>query len=342
MSTLFRAIIRGVSHHVPERVVTNHDLASQMTTSDQWITERTGIKERRFVEPGQSASALGVIAARKLFLNLSMDPSSIDMIIAATLSPDYYFPGIGVLLQKELKITDVPALDIRAQCSGLVYGLSTAQAFITSGQAKRILLVCAEVQSPVLDITDRGREMAVLFGDGAGALIIEAEADQEKANVTNGKRGIIDSLLGSDGSGADVLSLKYPGTAHLGFVTQELLDQAAFHPSMDGKTVFKNAVIRLCEAAETILKRNNISPSELSLVIPHQANLRINEMVREKLSLPEHKVFNNIQKYGNTTAATIPICMSEAISEGRLRNGDLVLTLAFGAGFTWGANLIRW
>ena len=226
----YRAVIRGVSHYVPERVVTNQLLSTMMTTSDQWITERTGIKERRFVEAGQSASQLGVMAARQLMDANSIDSASIDMIIAATLSPDYYFPGIGVLLQRELAIGHVPALDIRAQCSGLVYGLSTANAFISSGQAKRVLLVCAEVQSPVLDITDRGREMAVLFGDGAGALLIEAEADDQVASAQNGKRGIIDSLLGSDGCGAEVLALKYPGTAHQGFVTQELLDQAAFHP----------------------------------------------------------------------------------------------------------------
>jgi 3-oxoacyl-[acyl-carrier-protein] synthase-3 len=183
--------------------------------------------------------------------------------------------------------------------------------------------------------------MAVLFGDGAGALLIDAH-EGEAARANNHHTGIIDSLLGSDGSGAEVLTLKYPGTACHGFVTQELLDRAAFHPSMDGKTVFKHAVHHLVETAQKILTRNGISPSDLALVIPHQANLRINEMVRERLGLPAERVFNNIEKYGNTTSATIPICMSEASAAGRLRSGDLVLTLAFGAGFTWGANLIRW
>lgn len=337
----FKSVISGVSFHVPERVVTNDFLATKMTTSDQWITERTGIKERRFVDPGVSASQLGVLAAQSLFKKLDFDPKSIDLLIAATLSPDYYFPGIGVLLQRELGLAYIPALDIRAQCSGLVYGLSTVDAFIRSGQAKRVLLVCSEVQSPVLDISDRGREMAVLFGDGAGALLIESQSGSI-ATAQNNERGVIDSLLGSDGSGAEVLSLKYPGTAHSPFVSQGLLDAGAYHPSMDGKVVFKNAVLRLCETAQMILERNKVDPSMLALVIPHQANLRINEMVREKLGLPEHRVFNNIQRYGNTTAATIPICMAEAEAEGRLKRGDLVLTLAFGAGFTWGANLIRW
>ena len=332
------AVIKGVAHCVPERIVTNDYLATKMTTSDQWITERTGIKERRFVEPGTSASQLGTEAARRLLKNLAIDPNSIDLLVAATLSPDYYFPGIGVLIQRDLGLRNIPALDIRAQCSGLVYGLATVDAYIRSGQAKRVLLVCAEVQSPVLDFTDRGRDMAVLFGDGAGAILIDSEESTNQA----APRGIIDSLLGSDGKGAEVLSLQYPGTAHGGFVTQELLDAAAFHPKMDGKAVFKNAVARLCEVSMELLSRNKIEPSSLNLVIPHQANLRINEMVREKLGLSSDQVFNNIERYGNTTAATIPICMSEAVEQGRLREGDLVLTLAFGAGFTWGANLLRW
>ena len=336
-----RSVIRGVSHFVPERVVTNDYLATKMTTSDQWITERTGIRERRFVEPGVSTSQLGVQAASSLLKKLTIDPKSIDLLIAATLSPDYYFPGIGVLMQRELGLAHIPALDIRAQCSGLVYGLSTVDAYIRSGQAKRVLLVCAEVQSPVLDISDRGREMAVLFGDGAGAILIEAE-EGEAPTASNNVRGIIDSLLGSDGTGAEVLSLQYPGTSTHQFVSQALLDQDAYHPTMDGKVVFKNAVTRLCETAQMILTRNQVNLASLALVIPHQANLRINEMVRDKLGLPEGKVFNNIHKYGNTTAATIPICMSEAEAEGRLRQGDLLLTLAFGAGFTWGANLVRW
>jgi 3-oxoacyl-[acyl-carrier-protein] synthase-3 len=239
------------------------------------------------------------------------------------------------MMQQRLGCRAIPALDIRAQCSGLVYGLSCVDGFVKSRQAKKILLVCAEVQSPVLDLTTRGREMAVLFGDGAGALAIEA--------VEGGMdRGVIDSFLGSDGSGADVLCMKTPGTAIPGFISTDDIAQARVHPQMDGKVVFKNAVTRLLETASTLLKRNGLSPADIDLVVPHQANLRINEMVRTQLGLPVEKVFNNIQRYGNTTAATIPICMSEAVAQGVLKEGALVMTLAFGAGFTWGGNLIRW
>lgn len=332
-----RSCIRSVAHYVPERRVTNDDLSKVMETSDAWITERTGIKERRFVDPTCSGtSELGEKAARLALEKAGWGAEDLDLIVVATLSPDYYFPGVGVMLQQKLGCRTIPALDIRAQCSGLVYGLSVVDGYVKSRQAKKILLVCAEVQSPVLDLTTRGRDMAVLFGDGAGALTLEA--------VEGGKdeRGIIDSFLGSDGSGAEVLCMKVPGTATPGFISADDIQQARVHPFMDGKQVFKNAVTRLLETASTLLQRNRITPEQVDLIIPHQANMRINEMVRSQLGLPPEKVFNNIQKYGNTTAATIPICMSEAVAEGRLKQGDLVLTLAFGAGFTWGGNLVRW
>lgn len=331
-----RSRIRSVAHYVPSKRVTNDDLSRFMDTSDEWITERTGIKERRFVEEGEHrTSDLAEKAARGALERAGWSANDLDLIVVATLSPDYYFPGVGTLLQQRLGCRTIPALDIRAQCSGLVYGLSVVDGYVKSRQAKRILLVCAEVQSPVLDLTTRGREMAVLFGDGAGALTIEAEEGEATS-------GIIDSYLGSDGSGAEVLCLKVPGTATPGFVTADDISNSRVHPSMDGKVVFKNAVTRLLETAQTLLSRNRIRPEEIDLVIPHQANLRINEMVRTQLGLPPEKVFNNIQRYGNTTAATIPICMSEAVAEGRLKSGSLVLTLAFGAGFTWGGNVIRW
>jgi 3-oxoacyl-[acyl-carrier-protein] synthase-3 len=309
-----------------------------MDTNDAWITERTGIKERRFIEhDGVSTASLGEEAARRALAKAGWGASDLDLIVVATLSPDYYFPGVGVLLQQRLGCKTIPALDIRAQCSGLVYGLSCVDGYIKSRQATKVLLVCAEVQSPVLDLSTRGREMAVLFGDGAGALCIEAVEGAGDA-----ARGIVDSYLGSDGSGAEVLCMKLPGTARAGFIQKADLDEAKVHPFMEGKVVFKNAVTRLLETAQVLLKRNNVAPGQLNLVIPHQANLRINEMVREQLGLEPDRVFNNIQRYGNTTAATIPICMSEAEEQGRLKRGDLVLTLAFGAGFTWGGNLIRW
>jgi 3-oxoacyl-[acyl-carrier-protein] synthase-3 len=311
-----------------------------MDTSDAWITERTGIKERRFVEhEAVSTADLGERASRIALAKAGWSPEDLDLIVFATLSPDYYFPGVGVMMQQRLGCRTIPALDIRAQCSGLVYGLSCVDGYVKSRQAKKILLVCAEVQSPVLDLTTRGRDMAVLFGDGAGALTIEA-VESDASNLK--QRGIIDSVLGSDGSGADVLCMKTPGTAVPGFISQDDIAQARVHPYMDGKVVFKNAVTRLIETASTLISRNGITPDEIDLVLPHQANLRINEMVRTQLGLPPERVFNNIQRYGNTTAATIPICMSEAVEQGILREGSLVLTIAFGAGFTWGGNLIRW
>ncbi len=338
----YRSVIRSVGHYVPENVVRNADLEKVMETSDAWIQERTGIKERRFEVEGVPTSSLAQKASEMALQRAGLEAKDIDMVIAATLSPDYYFPGIGVLLQRNMKMSHVPALDIRAQCSGLVYGLTTADAFIRSGQAKRILLACAEVQHPVLDMTTAGRDMAVLFGDGAGSVIIEAVEDSERPTVANKKRGIIDSIIHSDGNGAEVLAMKYPGTSTAKFITQADLDQKTYQPRMDGKVVFKNAVTRMLQVAGTLCERNGVKPSDLSLVFPHQANLRINEMVRENLGLPPERVFNNIHKYGNTTAATIPIAMSEAVAENRVKEGDLVLTLAFGAGFTWGANLIRW
>jgi 3-oxoacyl-[acyl-carrier-protein] synthase-3 len=335
-----RSVIRSVAHYVPERKVSNDDLSKVMETSDAWITERTGIKERRFIERGDISTAdLGERAARAALEQAKWSAQDVDLIVFATLSPDYYFPGVGVMMQQRLGCRTIPALDIRAQCSGLVYGLSVIDGYVKSRQAKKVLLVCAEVQSPVLDMTTRGRDMAVLFGDGAGALAIEAVEENGSRLM---QRGISDSVLGSDGSGADVLCMKTPGTATPGFLRSEDIAEARIHPYMDGKTVFKNAVTRLCETAATLLQRNGITPGDIDLIIPHQANLRINEMVRSQLGLAPERVFNNIQRYGNTTAATIPICMSEAVAEGKLKDGDLVMTLAFGAGFTWGGNLIRW
>jgi 3-oxoacyl-[acyl-carrier-protein] synthase-3 len=337
----FRTVIRSVGHFVPERRITNDDLATFMETSDSWITERTGIKERRFIDKeGVSTADLGEQAARQALAKAGWRPEDLDLIVVATLSPDYYFPGVGVMLQQRLGCRAIPALDIRAQCSGFVYGISCIDGYVKSRQASKILFVCSEVQSPVLDLTTRGREMAVLFGDGAGAVVLEAVQVEGDGDLST--RGVLDSYLGSDGSGADVLCMKIPGTATPGFVSSAAVEEHKVHPHMDGKVVFKNAVTRLLETAHTLLKRNGLAPSHIDLIIPHQANLRINEMVREQLGLPLERVFNNIQRYGNTTAATIPICISEAVEMGRLKEGDLVMTLAFGAGFTWGGNLIRW
>ncbi len=335
--------IAAFSHFVPERIVSNEDLSRLMTTSDQWITERTGIKERRFVEEGVTTSDLAVRACERLLAQVDASVrDEIDLIIAATLSPDLYFPGIGVLVQDRLKLKTIPALDIRAQCSGFVYGLATADSFIRSGQYKKILLICAEVQSPVLELNDNGRDMAVLFGDGAGAILIEATPAASAPSGSNQEAGVIASVLGSDGSGAEVLCLRSPGTATKNFITPAALEAKACHPHMDGRIVFKNAVSRMGEVAEQVLQKAQMAPEQIDLVLPHQANLRINEALRERLGLPIEKVFNNIQKYGNTTAATIPILMSEAQESGLLKPGMTVMSLAFGAGFTWGANIWRY
>lgn len=337
--------MRGVGHYVPPRVVTNNDLSKLMDTSDEWIVERTGIRERRFADAGVTTSDLGVLAAKKALEAAKVDASEIDFLIAATLSPDMFFPGIGTMIQTKMGLKNVPALDIRAQCSGFVYGLATADAFIRSGQAKKVLLVCSELHSAALDMTTRGRDVSVLFGDGAAAAVIEAQPctnPTARPTAQNNERGIIDSIMGSDGTGAEVLCLKTPGMATPHFITHADIDAGAHFPKMDGRLVFKNAVTRMIETVTEMIARNKVSPEQINLLIPHQANLRINEMVREKLGLPQERVFNNIQKYGNTTAATIPLCMSEAQAQGKLKQGDLVLTVAFGAGFTWGSNLLRW
>ena len=338
-----KSVVLSVAHAVPERVVTNDELAELMTTSDEWIRTRTGIEERRFIaSPDVSTCDLGEQAAREALSRATIPASSIDLIVASTLSPDYYFPGIGTMLQSRLDMPHIGALDIRAQCSGLVYGLATADAFIRSGQATRVLLVCAEVQSPVLEFNDRGRDMAVLFGDGAGALVLEAVECDELPTLHNRERGIIDSVLHSNGKGAEMLCVKAPGTGLPGFLTESAYKEGLWHPQMDGRSVFKHAVTGMCEASLSLLERNQGNASQIDLLIPHQANMRINEAVREKLQIPESKVVNTIQKYGNTTSATIPISMSEAEANGRLQQESLVMTLAFGAGFTWGGNLVRW
>jgi 3-oxoacyl-[acyl-carrier-protein] synthase III len=338
-------IVAGIGHYVPENEVTNVELSKTIDTSDSWIAERTGIRARRVAPEGMTTSFLAVEASKNALQNANMQPSEIDLIIAATLSPDYFFPGIGGIVQHKLGVPLVGAIDIRVQCSGFVHGLAMADAFIKSGQAKTVLLVCAEIQTTIMDMTTRGRDMGVLFGDGAASLILKAHEWKNADSVPlaqGNERGVIDNIMGGDGGGAEMLIMRAPGTSQKKFITNEDLEEGRRWPHMEGKTVFKHAITRMCESADTLLKRNGIQASDLSLVVPHQANLRISEMVREKMGLPPEKVFNNIHKYGNTTAATIPLCLSEAVQEGRLKKGDLIMTVAFGAGFTWGANLIRW
>lgn len=343
MSTI-STVVKAVDCFVPEKVVTNDDLSKLMETSDEWIRERTGIQERHMAEVDTSTSELGINAAKKLLSKNKIDPKSIELIIAATVTPDYYFPGIGVLIQRGLDLTHIPAIDIRGQCSAFAWGISTADAYLKSGFYKNALVIGSEIHSRMMEYSTRGRNFTVLFGDGAGTMLLEASQTKEKPTAQNSIRGVIDHHMGCDGSGAELLALKRPGFAKgfKEFYSVEEAIEGEARPHMVGRQVFKNAVERMYNSAQTLLERNKITVEDIDLVIPHQANLRINEFLREKLGLPPEKVFNNIQRYGNTTSATLPICMTEAEEQGRLKKGMLVMTLTFGSGFTWGANLIRW
>lgn len=351
--------ITGIGHYVPKNVVTNQDLTKVMETSDEWIRERTGIEERRYIDKGkETTTTLALEASQRAIAKAGINKEEIDLIIFATLSPDYYFPGAGVLLQRELGIanTEIAALDIRAQCSGFVYGLSTADAYIRSGMYKKILLVGAEVHSVGLDFTTRGRNVSVIFGDGAGAVIVEATEDEDKA--------VLATSMHSDGTYAEKLSYIYPG-AHGGyflekyaiegfdvdygdpeyggyFFNQDMIDKARIFPHMEGQAVFKMAVRKFPEVIIETLTKAGLGVEDLDMLIPHQANLRINQFVQKTMRLREDQVYNNIMRYGNTTAASIPIALSEAYEEGKVKKGDVVTLAAFGAGFTWGAAVMRW
>ncbi len=328
-----RSRILGMGTFVPPRVVTNHDLASMMETTDAWIVERTGIQERRWVEPGMSGSEMAANAARQALANAQRSESDIDLIIYATLSPDHEFPGTGVFVGRQLGVPGIPCLDIRQQCTGFVYGLSIADSFIRCGQYQNILLVGSEVHSTGLDKTTRGRDVAVLFGDGAGAAVIGVSDDANHQ--------ILSSHLHADGTDAEILWIDKPGSRYHPRISADDIEAGAHYPSMEGRKVFKHAVKRMPEVALEALAANNLSIADLDMLIPHQANLRINEFVAKSLGLPPEKTHNNIHKYGNTTAASIPLCMKEAIDLGKIRPGSLVCLVAFGAGLTWGANLLR-
>jgi len=335
---MFNSKIIGIGHYVPETVVTNHDLEKLMDTSDQWIQERTGIKERRFYKPAEKGSTAKMAYKASLLAmeRAGVTANDIDAIVFATLSPDYYFPGSGVLLQHMLGMDTKPALDVRAQCSGFIYSLSVADQFIKTGMYKRILVIGSETQNIALDLTTRGRGMGVLFGDGAGAVILERTDDKNK--------GILSTHLHSQGEYADVLCIREPGTNEKGEVVYEGLHKEfeKISPQMDGQLVFKNAIKRMPEVTMEALAKNNLTIDDLDMFLPHQANLRISQMVQRFLKLPDEKVFNNIQKYGNTTAATLPILLSELWEQGRIKEGQLFALAAFGSGFTWASALIRW
>ncbi len=330
----FRSRILGVGAYVPPRVVTNQELSTLMETSNEWIIERTGIEERRWVSDGETGAQMAAKASAQALERAKLSARDIDMIIYATLSPDYNFPGTGVFVQRELGLKEIPCLDIRQQCTGFIYGLSIADTFIRSGQYKNILVIGSEIHSSGLDVSTRGRDVAVLFGDGAGAAVVGRATDDQHL--------ILSSHLHADGSEAEILWTEYPASCHNPRITVEAMNEAKHFPRMIGKKVFKHAVTRMPQAIMEGMMTNGLKLTDIDMVIPHQANLRINQMVGQMIGLPSEKMHNNIQKYGNTTAASIPICMNEAIELGKIQPGNLVCLVAFGAGLTWGSVFLRY
>jgi len=331
-----QTVIRGTGRYLPPRVVTNAEMTQWMETSDEWIRQRTGIEQRHWIpaEGGVGSSDLGLEASKTALQRAGWEPNDLDLIIFATLSPDIFFPGSGCLLQHKLGLTSTPALDIRQQCTGFLYGLTTADAYIRSGLANRILLVGAEVHSTGLNISTEGRDVAVIFGDGAGAVCLEGiEADEPT--------GVLASALHAAGEFAESLMVEVGASRLNPRISHELIDQGRHWPKMDGKTIFKLAVQKLPEVVQETLKKAKLSLDDVDLFIPHQANMRINQFFQQSMNLPPDKVFNNIQRYGNTTAASIPIAFDEALEMKLIGNGSTVLFLGLGAGLTWGAVIAR-
>jgi len=349
---MFKSKIAGIGMYVPQNIYTNNDLKKYMETSDEWIQERTGIKERRYAHrTEETTTTMGVEAAKIAIERAGTTAADIDFIIFATLSPDYYFPGCGVLVQRAMHMKEIGALDIRNQCSGFVYALSVADQFIKTGMYKNILVIGSEKHSFGLDFTTRGRNISVIFGDGAGAVVLQP--------ATSEGQGILSTHLHSDGESAEMLAMYNPGThanhwvknkvadfneAEIAdmFMSKEMIDQAQNFPFMDGPAVFKKAIVKFPEVITEALAVNGLTTADLNMLIPHQANLRISQFVQQKLGLADEQVFNNIQKYGNTTAASIPLALCEAWEQGKIKAGDLICLAAFGSGYTWGSVLVRW
>jgi 3-oxoacyl-[acyl-carrier-protein] synthase-3 len=335
---MYTSRISGLGMYVPEQVVSNDDLSKIMETSDDWIIERTGIQQRRHIKKGDgnTTATMGVKASRVAIERAGIDKNDIDLILFATLSPDYYFPGSGVLVQKEFDIPTCPAMDIRNQCSGFIYALSTADQFIKTGMYKHILVIGSENHSGGLDMTTRGRGVSVIFGDGAGAAVVSRSESSDS--------GILSTHLHSEGQFAEELALIGPSTNRW---VPEILEandpeDISYYPYMNGQLVFKNAVVRFSEVIMEGLKHNRLTSDQIDMLIPHQANLRISQFIQKKFKLSDDQVYNNIMRYGNTTAGSIPIALTEAWEEGKVKAGDLIVLAAFGSGFTWGSALIRW
>lgn len=346
-----RTRIAGVGKYVPEKIVTNKDLEQYMDTNDEWIQERTGIRERRYAHrTEETTTTMGIEAAKIAIERAGITAQDIDFIIFATLCPDYYFPGCGVLVQRAMKMKEIGALDVRNQCSGFLYALSVGDQFIRTGMYKNILVIGSEKHSFGLDMSTRGRNITVIFGDGAGAVVLQPAGKEEQ--------GILSTHLHSDGESAEILAMYNPGThanhwvkdladfddAEIAemFMSHNMLDKGQIFPNMDGQAVFKKAVVKFPEVIMEALNTNSYKPEDIKVLIPHQANLRISQFVQQKLKLRDDQVYNNIQKYGNTTAASVPIALCEAWEDGRIQEGDLVCLAAFGSGFTWGSALIKW
>lgn len=335
---MYQSEIKGLGKYVPENVVTNENLSERMDTSDEWIQERTGIKERRHIKEGDgnTTAVMGYKAAKIALERAKVDKNDIDFIVFATLSPDYYFPGCGVQIQDMLDIKTCPALDVRNQCSGFVYALSVADQYIKTGMYKNILVIGSENHSGGLDFSTRGRNVSVIFGDGAGAAVL-SRCEEENS-------GILSTHLHSEGKFAEELSLIGPSTLKWvpEIIEENPQENIPYYPYMNGQLVFKNAVVRFSQVIMEGLNQNNLSPENIDLFIPHQANLRISQFIQKKFKLRDDQVKNNIQKYGNTTAASIPIALTEAWEEGKIKKGDVIVLAAFGSGFTWASCIIRW
>ncbi len=326
-------MISGVGYHVPNRVVTNRDLEQLMDTSDEWIITRSGIRERHWAEEGEGTSDLGVAAAKKAMDMAGVEPEAIDLVVFATLTSDYFFPGSSVQVQEKLGLRNVGAFDIKAACSAFIYGLSIGDQFIRTGQAETVLVIGAEVQSTALNVSTSGRDMAVLFGDGAGAVILQPG---------DGRSAILSTHLHADGRYLKDLWCEVPASRFNPRVSHEMLNEGRQYPQMNGREVFRNAVVRFPEVINEALTTNGLKLDDIALIIPHQANLRISQAVAKRLGVGMDRVFSNIHKYGNTTAASIPIALSEAWESGRFSRGDYIILAAFGAGFTWASAALRW
>lgn len=335
---MYTSKITGLGFYVPENVVTNDDLSKLMDTNDAWIQERTGIKERRHIKKGDgnSTSIMGVKASKVALERAKLTSDDIDMIVFATLSPDKYFPGGGVEVQEMMNMRTIPALDVRNQCSGFVYALSVADQYIKTGMCNHVLVIGSENHSGGLDFSTRGRGVSVIFGDGAGAAVVSR-------NIAD-KGGILSTHLHSEGQYKDELVLQGPSTGHWvpEIIAENPQENIPYYPYMNGQFVFKHAVVRFSEVIKEGLNANNLTVDDIDMLIPHQANLRISQFIQRKMNLPDEKVFNNIQRYGNTTAASIPIALTEAWEAGKIKEGDLVVLAAFGSGFTWASAIIQW